>query len=221
MAAVLEVTDLKVSFPSEAGVVAAIRGLNYHVDAGEVLAVVGEAGSGKSVSAPAVMGLLPATAQVTGSVRLRGQELLRLVGLGVEHVNRYPAQFSDGQRQRIGIARAHALEPKVIVLDEPVSALNLSVQAGVINLLARLKATLGLAYLFVSHDLSVIRHIADRVAVMETGQVFDAPSHPYAQALLSAVPLPDLFKEQARRRLILSGDVPDPVDPPSSAVVPR
>ena len=178
---------------------------------------------GKIIAAPfEIHGITPAK-----GVKAEVQDLLARVGLNPEHINRFPHEFSGGQRQRIGIARALALRPKLIIADEPVSALDVSIQAQVVNLLDDLQDEFGLSYLFIAHDLSVVQHISDRVIVMYLGKImeiaqtealFASPHHPYTKALLSAVPIPDPEIERKRERIIMTGDLPSPANPPSGCV---
>ena len=175
---------------------------------------------GETVAEPMLVHRLATAAES----RERTAELFRIVGLNPDMLNRYPHEFSGGQRQRIGVARALAAEPDFIVCDEPVSALDVSIQAQIVNLFEELRDRLGLTYLFIAHDLAVVRHLSDRIAVMYLGQVveiasklnlYTAPLHPYTQALLSAVPVPDRKVEARRQRIVLQGEVPSPIDPPS------
>ena len=283
---VLSVRELVKTFPARrgsrreknSGVINAVSNVSFDMFSGDVLALVGESGCGKSTTGRCILRLVEPT---SGQILYRGEdlsaksrkemrglrknlqivfqdpysslhprrrirdiiaepmivqgvnakkakarvpELMETVQLDPARANRYPHEFSGGQRQRIGIARALSLSPEVLILDEPVSALDVSVQADILGLLKDLQKRMNMSYLFISHNLSVVRYLADRVAVMYLGKVvesgtvyelFDQPSHPYTQALLSAAPIPDPGVERTRQRIVLTGDVPNPADPPS------
>ena len=215
---ILRVEGLVKHFPIRAGILKRTVGLIHAVD-----------GVDLSIKAGETLGLVGEPLRIHGGYRgdqgkQRVNELLRTVGLSPEHANRFPHEFSGGQRQRIGVARALALNPQLIILDEPVSALDVSIRAQVVNLLESLQRDFGLTYIFVAHDLSVVRHVSDRVAVMYLGkiveigtkhQIYDDPCHPYTQALLSAVPIEEPGQRGRRKRIVLEGDVPSPANPPS------
>ena len=251
-APLLELKDVKTYFKVSGGILKAVNGVSLTIREGETIGLVGESGCGKSTLGKTILRLLrPAGGQVLFDGRdiwsvigdtvaegmdihrlnadkaERGKAILRLlndVGLNESHVNRFPHEFSGGQRQRVGIARALSLTPRLIVCDEPISALDVSIQAQVVNLLKRLQREMGMAYLFITHDLSMVRQISDRIAVMYLGSIVEIADsediylsnrHPYTKALLSAIPIADPTVERKRERIVLSGDVPSPVNLPA------
>jgi len=211
----LSLEDICKYFKVSGGTLKAVDHVSFDIHKGETMGLVGESGCGKSTLGRVAMGIYPPT---HGKLSYKGKPV------NLKHANdRFPHEFSGGQRQRIGIARALAIEPEFIVCDEPISALDVSIQSQVINLLSDLQERLGLTYLFIAHDLNIVKYISDRIAVMYLGNVVELASsdelykntlHPYSQALLSAVPIPDPAEEAQKKRIIISGDVPSPINTP-------